>query len=86
MLTYHLVSILKVAVTDLAADIVTVQVAVPVQAPDQPAKVDPLLALAVRVTAVAGEKVAEQVAPQFTPAGALVTVPVPAPAFATDKE
>jgi len=41
----------KVAVTDFAADIVTVQVlAEPEQAPDQPVKVLPLDALAVSVT------------------------------------
>jgi hypothetical protein len=42
---------LNVAVTDLAASIVTVQV-LPEQAPDQPAKVLPEAKLAVRVTDV----------------------------------
>jgi len=41
-----------VAVTDLAAVMLTVQVPVPVQAPLQPANVLPVLAAAVRVTEV----------------------------------
>ena len=41
---------LNVAVTDLAASIVTWHVPVPLQAPDQPAKVEPESATAVRVT------------------------------------
>lgn len=40
----------KVAVTDVAADIVTLQVLVPVQPPLQPVKVYPLPAVAVSVT------------------------------------
>jgi hypothetical protein len=44
--------VLKVAVTDRAAVIDTVHVAVPVQAPLQPAKVEPLAAEAVSVTDV----------------------------------
>jgi len=44
--------ILKVAVTDLAAVMLTVQVPVPEQAPLQPANVCPVLAAAVRVTEV----------------------------------
>ena len=40
------------AVTDFAAVMVTVQVPVPVQAPLQPAKVEPVAAAAVKVTAV----------------------------------
>ena len=42
----------KDAVTDSAPVIVTVQVPVPEHAPDQPVKVDPLAANAVRVTDV----------------------------------
>jgi len=40
----------KVAVTDFAAVMVTVQVPVPKHTPDQPEKVDPLFAEAVKVT------------------------------------
>jgi len=43
---------LNVAVTDLAAFMVTAQQPVPVQAPDHPTKVEPLAARAVRVTIV----------------------------------
>jgi hypothetical protein len=74
---------LKVAVTLVLALTVTVQVVVPVQAPDQPAKVEPEEAVAVRVTEVPLLKVAAQVEPQFIPAGVLVTVPVPVPAGVT---
>jgi len=41
-------SAVKVAVTDRAWFIVTAQVPVPVQAPDQPAKEDPFAGVAVR--------------------------------------
>ena len=43
---------LKLAVTDLAAVIETVQVPVPEQLPDQPVKVEPEEATAVRITDV----------------------------------
>jgi hypothetical protein len=43
---------LKVAVTDCAALIVTVQVPVPAQAPPQPPKVEPLAGVAVKVIGV----------------------------------
>jgi len=75
--------VLKVAVTALAALMVTEHVPVPVQAPDQLAKVEPVPAAAVNVTTVPLEKLALQVAPQLIPAGLLVTVPVPVPAFVT---
>jgi len=42
----------KVAVTDVAAVIVTVQVPVPEHPPDQPEKVDPLVAEAAKATDV----------------------------------
>jgi hypothetical protein len=42
--------LVKVAVTDFAAVIVTVQVPVPEHAPDQPVKVDPIFREAVMVT------------------------------------
>jgi hypothetical protein len=44
------IEVVKVAVTDFAAVIVTVQVPVPEHAPDQPVKVDPLSGEAVKVT------------------------------------
>ena len=49
----------------------------------QPANVAFAPAAAVSVTEVFCGKKVEQVPPQLTPAGLLVTVPVPAPAFAT---
>ena len=73
----------KVAVTVCAALIVTVQVPVPVQPPLQPVKVEPAAGAAVRVTTVPVVKEVEHVAPQEMPAGALVTVPLPAPALVT---
>ena len=75
---------LKVAVTVVAAETVTVQAPVPEHPPPlQPVKVEPAAAVAVRVTAVPLVKLAEQVAPQVMPAGELVTVPLPVPAGVT---
>ena len=74
---------LKAAVTEALAARLTVQVPVPVQAPDHPAKEDPVLGVAVSVTAVELEKLALHVVPQLMPAGELETVPVPAPLVAT---
>jgi hypothetical protein len=76
-------AVLKVAVTDVAALTVTMQVPVPVHAPDHPANVDPELAVAANVTEVPVAKLAVHVVPQLMPAGLLVTVPVPDPAFVT---
>jgi hypothetical protein len=73
----------NVAVTVVAAVIVTLHVPVPSQGAPQPVKVEPVAGVAVKVTAVPLANVAEQAAPQLMPAGALVTVPVPVPAFAT---
>jgi hypothetical protein len=56
---------------------------VPVQAPLQPVNVLPAAGVAVSVTDVPELYVALHVAPQLIPAGALVTVPVPDPAFVT---
>jgi hypothetical protein len=67
---------LKAAVTLRFEFMVTVHVvAVPEQAPDQPAKVEPVPGVAVRVTDVPALKV--------VPVGLLVTVPLPAPLFET---
>jgi hypothetical protein len=75
----------NVAVTEVAALMVTAQVPVPEQAPLQPAKVEPAAGAAVSVTAVPGPKDCEQVAPQLMPAGLLVTVPEPVPLLVTDR-
>lgn len=74
--------ILKVAVTFFATSIVIWQ-AVPVQSPDQPAKVLPLLGVAVRVTTVLVANNASQVKPHEMPIGEEVMLPVPVPVFAT---
>ena len=73
----------KVAVTVLAASMMTVHDAVPVQAPVQPVKAEPEAGVAVRVTLVPVRKADAQAVPQVTPAGVLVTVPVPVPALVT---
>src|SRR5204863_623561 len=74
----------NVAVTVVAAESVTVQAPVPEHPPPlQLLKVEPAAGVAVRVTAVPLVKLAEQVAPQLIPAGALVTVPLPVPALLT---
>jgi len=75
--------VLNVAVTLRAAVIEVVQVPVPVQAPLQPANVEPLDAAAVSVTEVPLAKLALQVLPQLMPVGDEVTVPAPVPAFVT---
>jgi hypothetical protein len=69
----------NVAVTLLAASIVTVQVPVPEHpAPLHPPKV-PLVAVAVNTTVAVLTNEAEQVGSQLMPAGALVTVPAEPP-------
>lgn len=79
----------NVAVTDLAAFIVTTQVAVavplhaPEPAPDQPLNVSLPLGVAVSVTTVLNGWVIEHVAPQLMPVGDEVTTPVPVPAVVT---
>jgi hypothetical protein len=61
-----------------------VQVPVPLQPPPlQPENVEPAAGVAVKVTAVPLVNPAEQVLPQEMPVGALVTVPLPAPALLT---
>jgi len=67
----------KVAVTDSAAVMVTVQAPVPVQAPLQPIKVEPVAAAAVKVTEVPSHMVSEQSEPQSIPVPDTVPVPVP---------
>jgi len=76
---------LKVAVTDSAADMVTLQLPVPEQAPLQPANVDPAPAVSVRVTTVPLLKLALQVLGQLMPLGLLLTEPVPVPATETER-
>jgi hypothetical protein len=74
----------NVAVTLRAAVMLTVQVvAEPEQAPLQPVKLDVGDGAAVSVTDVPSAKLAEQVDGQLMPAGELVTLPDPAPAFVT---
>jgi len=70
-------------VTDLAAFMVSLQVDLPMQAPDQPSKNAPLPGLAVRVTTVPEVNEALHVGAQLIPAGLLVTVPVEVPAKVT---
>src|SRR5437667_9729918 len=78
------VGTVNVAVTVVAAETVTTHDPVPEHPPPlQPVKVEPAAAVAVNVTAVPLAKLAEQVAPQLIPAGALVTVPLPVPAGVT---
>src|SRR5262245_65478861 len=71
----------KVAVTERAALIVTAQVVVPEQAPDQPLKTDRGVAAAVSVSTVPYLKACAQAAPQLSPAGLEVTAPAPFPDF-----
>jgi hypothetical protein len=75
---------LKVAVTVVAADSVTVQVLVPVQPPPlHPANSEPAVGDAVSVMLVPALYDAAQVGPQLMPVGAEVTVPAPRPALLT---
>ena len=78
----------KVAVTPTEEVLmVKLQVPVPEQAPLQPENTDDSDAgVAVRVINVPLLKLAEQVAPQLMPAGALVTEPVPVKVTVTGKE
>jgi hypothetical protein len=74
----------KVAVTIVAAETVTAQVPVPMHPPpDQPVKSESLAADALSMTMTPELNIELHVAPQFTPAGDEVTVPLPVPAFAT---
>ena len=78
-------SAVKLAVTDWLAVMDTMQVAGPEQAPLQPAKLEPLAGVAVRVTEVPLAKLAEHTAGQLIADGLLVTVPLPVPARLTFK-
>src|SRR5207247_1863725 len=49
--------------------------------PLQPVKTEPGAGIAVKLTTASNGNGAEQVAPQSSPAGSLVTVPLPVPAF-----
>src|SRR5678815_5903549 len=73
----------KVAVMPPAALIESVQVGMAAQPLLQPVKVEPAAGVAVKVTSDPVVNDAEQVAPQSMPAGALLTVPLPLPAFVT---
>src|SRR6185437_7572463 len=73
----------KFALTDFAASMVTLHAPVPLQAPLQPANVEPESGVAVKFTTAPLSKFAEHVSPQDIPAGELVTVPVPVPLFVT---
>ena len=68
----------KVAVTEVAELMVSVQAFVPEHPPpDQPAKVEPASGVAVTVTVVPGVKVAEQALPQKMPPALEPIRPVP---------
>ena len=74
---------MNVAVTAALPVKVTLQLPVPVQAPDQPANVELAFGTAVSVTIVPLVKLALHIAPQLIPAGLLVIVPAPVPALWT---
>jgi hypothetical protein len=74
----------KLAVTSCGWFIGTVHVtAVPLQAPVQPEKVDPVIAAAVRVTLVLCVYASLQSVPHVIPAGADVILPDPEPLIPT---
>lgn len=80
---FAVASTLKLAVTETAPLPATVQGPVPVQPPPQPVNVEPVAGIALRVTELPAENVAEHVVPHAIPAGVLVTVPVPVPVLVT---
>ena len=79
----------KVAVTTSLLDKVSVQTgSLPLQPPLQASNIQPVTAVAVRVTAVSGSKVSVQSVappPQVMPGGELVTMPSPSPAMVTAR-
>ena len=82
------VVLLKAAVTDCAAVMLTEHAPVPLQAPPHPAKAVPAGALGVRDTELPLKKFALHVRPQLMPLGLLVTVAelVPVPVLVTVSE
>src|SRR5437667_12507198 len=77
---------LNVAVTLFPLLRVTTQEPVPLQPlPLQPVKVEPVAGVAVSVTTVPRESLAEQIDPQSIPAGMLVTLPAPDPLLLTAR-
>src|SRR5581483_7060574 len=71
----------NVAVSCVAWLIVTLHMSLPAHAPLQPRKVEPACGFAVSITTVPAAYVSAQSLPQVIPAGALVTVPLPAPSL-----
>ena len=76
----------NVAPTLRAWLMLTVQDPAPLQAPLQPAKVEPASGMASRVTLAPLVKLALQIVPQLMPAGLEATIPVPVPFFVTLSE
>jgi hypothetical protein len=76
-------AVLNVAVTVVAALTVTTQVPVPLQAPPQPAKVEPDADVALRLYWVPARPDCVQSLPHEIPAGKLDTVPEPVPLLVT---
>jgi hypothetical protein len=64
---------------------VIVHVPVPLQAPDHPAKIEPVAGAAASVTFAPLLNIALQDWPQLMPAGELVTVPAPVPPVCTES-
>lgn len=81
-LTVSVLSLSNTAVAERSVLMVRLQVPVPEQSPNQPVKEEPAAGLAVSVTGAAA-KGDEHVDPQLIPAGLVVTVPDPDPAFVT---
>src|SRR3989344_4466354 len=78
--------VLNVAVTETASFKITAHVPVPEHPPpDQPANIEPGLAVAVRTTDGPELNEAEQVKPQLIPAGLLETTPLPVPLFVIES-
>jgi hypothetical protein len=73
----------NVAVTEVSFVNDTLQVPVPVQAPDHPANVELAVGSAVSVTMVPLLKFVLHVVPHVIPAGLLVIVPAPVPVLWT---